>query len=156
MLTPNDSNLRASFLHILGPHLENRSQRIGPLDDLNQAIEANQQAIMLTPINHSTYPAALSNLTTALMRPFEKNISEADLNQAIDAANTAVALTPKNHPRHVSRLDNLSAVLEARFKHSRSIEDLNHAFLASEVTADLTPEDHPIHAASLHGVGGLL
>jgi tetratricopeptide (TPR) repeat protein len=137
------------YLSNLGSALRTRFERTGRLADLDQAIQAAQNAIAATPTDHPYRAGYLSNLGSALQARFERTGRLADLDQAIQAAQDAIAATPTDHPDRAAMLSNLGVALQTRFERTGGLVDLDHAQVA--YTAAL---EHPTAAALLRARAG--
>ncbi len=107
------SSLHAST--IWGMHCKSRFERSGELEDLEQAIQVNQQAVNLTPDGHADKPRRLNNLGGALQSRFKRSGEWEDLEQAIQLNQQAVNLTPDGHADKPMYLNNLGGALQSRF-----------------------------------------
>ncbi len=92
---------------ISGAHCRALFERSGELEDLEQAIQVNQQAVTLTPDGHAGKPMYLSNLGITLQSRFERSGELEDLEQAIQVNQQAVTLTPDGHAGKPMYLNNL-------------------------------------------------
>lgn len=106
------SNDRAMYLSNLGNTLQTRFQRMGFVEDLNVAVEANKEAVRITPDNHSGRLGYLHTLTVTLRTHFERTGSMESLNTAIKAITEVCMLVPNDHSSRVVYLNSLGSVLK--------------------------------------------
>lgn len=99
-LNPN----HGMYLYNLAIALFGRFEWVGSIDDLDQAIIKNEEAVKATPDQHPNRAGRLNSLGIALQKRFERTGVVEDLDQAISANELAVGATPKNHIYHASYL----------------------------------------------------
>ncbi|KZV59436.1 hypothetical protein PENSPDRAFT_595468, partial [Peniophora sp. CONT] len=109
--------------------LQSRFERLGELDDLEQAIAAQRRAVELTPERHLDKPIWLSNLGRSLQSRFERLGELGDLEQAIVASRRAVELTPDGHPNKAVSLIVLGVSLVAQLDQEKTKRNLDGALL---------------------------
>ena len=74
----------------LAAALQTRFKRVGSIEDLDRAIQMNEQAIQFTALDYPHRAMYLNNLGNALQEKFEKIGSMADLDHAIEVKEEAV------------------------------------------------------------------
>ncbi|KAI0032992.1 CHAT domain-containing protein [Vararia minispora EC-137] len=143
-------------LNNLGVALKVRFDRLGQLNDLEQAISLGQRAVDLTPDSHPDKPGRLMNLGSALSDRFDHLGQLDDLEQAIAVNHHAVDLAPDGNPNKPLYLCNLGIALQTRFGRFGQPDDLEHATLLQHHAVDLTPDGHPDEAMYLMNLGNAL
>ena len=68
------------------------------MEDLDCAIDTNEQAVESTPVEHPDRVVWLNNLGYALQRRFDRMGLMEDLDHAIETNDQAVKSTPVDHP----------------------------------------------------------
>ncbi|KAG9020074.1 hypothetical protein FS842_007608 [Serendipita sp. 407] len=96
--TPDDDPDKPKQLSNLGNSLHTRFQRLGNLDDANNAIVQHQKAVNLTRDGHPDKPALLNNLGNSMLTRFERLGNLDDIHNAIVRHQAAVNLTQDDHP----------------------------------------------------------
>jgi tetratricopeptide (TPR) repeat protein len=142
--------------HTLGKALALRFNWKGSIGDLNDAVDANEEAVKLTPKNHIMRPTFLNNLALILSARYKQFGSLDDLNQAVHVAKQVIDQTIIFHPDRASRLNNLGGFLKEKFERTGSIEDLEAAIVALEEAVDLTPREHANRALCQATLASLL
>ncbi|KIJ56078.1 hypothetical protein M422DRAFT_151080, partial [Sphaerobolus stellatus SS14] len=123
------------------------------LDDLENAIANEQQALNLTPDDHPVKAGRLSNLGSSFRTRFDQLGQLEDLENAIANHQQALNLTPDDHPDKAMRLSNLGNSFTARFEHLGQLEDLDNAIANEQQALNLTPDGHPDKAITLSNLG---
>ncbi|KAI0027995.1 CHAT domain-containing protein [Vararia minispora EC-137] len=121
-------------LNKLGNSLYSRFYRFGALQDLEDAINAQQRALttsILTPDAPFLESSILSSLGSSLYSRYSLYKDLEDLQHAIEVQERAVELTPNSLPEKLSRCDNLSIFLHTRFEMFRMPNDLEVAIKAA-------------------------
>lgn len=126
------------------------------MEDLNHAIETNEEAVELTPVNYPRHVMYLNSLGNALQRRFKRTGSIEDLDRAIKIHKQAVELTPIDYPDRAIYVNNLGNALQSEFERTGSMEGLNHAIKIFKQAVESTPMDHPGHALFLSNLGNSL
>lgn len=144
----------------LGCYLSNRFDRLGDLNDLEQAIELNEEAVAATPgppgyPDHPARAGRLNNLAILLSSRFMRSGALDDLEEAIKQSSYAVAATPLDHPDRAAILNTLGNPFYLRFERLRVLSDLEQAIEWSKEVTEISPPDHPDHAIRLANLGNL-
>ncbi|KAI0027844.1 CHAT domain-containing protein, partial [Vararia minispora EC-137] len=140
----------------LGIALRTRFERLGNVNDLQDAVRVLRQAVNLTPDGHIYKPGRFSTLGNALEARFDRLGGLDDLEQAIIAKRQAVHLTPDDHPDRPGRLSNLGRALQTRFDRLGGLDDLEEAIVIKRQAVGLTPDGHPHKAGRLNTLGNAL
>lgn len=117
-----------------------RFQLLGFLEDLHDAILANEEAVAAAPLRE---PRMLSHLGFILSTRFERLGALEDIDKAISVTAESVAATPADDLELADRLQNLSLRHHNRFDRFGELENLDHPikFMSEELAATL-----PAHA----------
>lgn len=154
-ITPSDYPNRAWFLDHLRDLIQERFNRTGALQDLNQAINACEEAVSLT--SETTHRATyMHRLGLLLQTRFERTRNREDLNRAIATIEEVVDSTSSSHPDRTTYLNSLCLSLLSRFELAGSTADINDGLAAIEKVLELTPEDHSDRASYMNTLGHLL
>ena len=95
------------------------------MEDLNEAILLNRDALALRPPGHPGRSASLGNLAVDLSTRFKQLGEMEDLNEAIVLNREALALCPPGHPDRSASLGNLASHLSSRYNQLGAMENLN-------------------------------
>ncbi|KAJ7917716.1 CHAT domain-containing protein [Mycena leptocephala] len=144
------------MLNNLGTSLLARFEQLSDLDDLNEGISAQEEALQLIPDGHRSKPILLTNLGNCLQSRFEQFGDLNDLNECILKQKDAVHLTPDGHPDRPTMLHNLCNSLSAHFKQVGDLNDLNEAISKMEDMVCLTQDGHPDKPSRLNNLGNFL
>ena len=122
------------------------------MEDLNEAVVLDRDALALHPPGHPYRSICLSNLAVHLStRSHQLGVME-DLNEAIVLAREALALCPAGHIDHSGSLNNLATHLSTRYKQLGAMEDLNEAIVLDRDALVLRPLGHPHRSRSLNNL----
>ncbi|KAJ6548811.1 CHAT domain-containing protein [Mycena capillaripes] len=130
----------------LGDHgiaLYHRFEELGDVNDINEAVAIQKEAIGLTPDEDTNKPAMLNNLGNSLELRFQRFGGLLDLNESISTRRNAVQLTPDGHPTKLAWLSYLGNVLQLRFQRLGDLDDLNESISKHKTAVELTPDGHP-------------
>lgn len=125
----------------LATMLLERYQRSERLDDLDECIRVQRQAVRTTARRSTDRVDALANLSLLFSTRFDHREAAAvsgrpaalpDLNEAIKAASSAVRLTPRGHTLRANRLGALATMLLKRFGKTTTPADLDAAITSLE------------------------
>lgn len=149
-----DDPNRASLLTNLGSALELRFENTGTgsVDDLNRAIEVQEEAVASAP-NDPNLAAFLNNLGNVLQSRYEQLGDLEDLNLAIENKQKAVEFTSEEDLKLADWLNNLGIALQSRFERTGSLQDLVQAIEAMDKSVKLTAPHHIDRPDSLHNLG---
>jgi tetratricopeptide (TPR) repeat protein len=131
-------------------------ERNGQLDDLNEAISKQVQAVEDTAEGDPELAGRLSNLVVMLQRRFERTGRMEDLEESIQRAQQAVKDTAENDPELAGRLNNLGATLQRRFERTGRIEDLKESVQLARQVVENTAKNDPKLAGRLNNLGVIL
>ncbi|KIJ31933.1 hypothetical protein M422DRAFT_266300 [Sphaerobolus stellatus SS14] len=98
---------RLKYSPTLGYLFKSRFKHRGQLEDLDNAIENQQQALNLTPDGHPGKAGRLSSLGHSFWTRFEHLGQLEDLENVIADQQQALNLTPDGHPGKAGRVSNL-------------------------------------------------
>ncbi|KAJ7114259.1 CHAT domain-containing protein [Mycena epipterygia] len=144
------------YLAGLGMSLLLRFERLGGLNDLNQAVLRLEAAVNLTQDGHPDKCSWLHNLGKSLLQRFERLGDLNDLDQAVLTFEAAVTLTPDGHLHKPSLLNGLGGLLLCRYKRLGGLNDLNQSVLRLEAAVTLTPDGHLDKPSLLNNLGNSL
>ncbi|CUS11434.1 unnamed protein product, partial [Tuber aestivum] len=120
---------RAGRHDSLGIKLLARFERIGDLDDLQRAINHNEEALATTPLDHPDRAGRDNSLGIKLLIRFERKNDIGDLRRAIEHSEAGLAATPSDHPDRAAMCIGLGRGLHSRYLCLRFIGDLDRALL---------------------------
>lgn len=135
----------AELLSNYGAALRKRYDRTGQAEDLDAAIHASEQAVVLTPHEGPDYPRYLSNLGSNLGRRYVRTGRKEDLSVAIATYRVAVGLdaAAPGSPGSAGRLANLGDGLRKLYALTGREQDLKEAIDVSEQALRLTDPNAP-------------
>lgn len=136
-----DNRNRARWLDSLAGSLLRRFPRTENLEDLSQAISAQQEAAEISPdITHKS--TLLNNLASSLVHRYHQTMDMADLNEAILVLHEAIQVidAQPNHPGRLLLMNNLGIHLALRFQHTRVSTDIDDAIEFHQDVLRLTDE----------------
>lgn len=134
---------------LLAKCLEQRFERTGDMEDLNLAIELEEEALKIAPHHLGVTSTILNNLGVSLCRRFERSSHIQDIDASIRRLMESVDLTPSGHPALFGRHMNWGNSLLARFERLRQIEDLNQAIKLHQSVVATTPSGDAKQASRL-------
>jgi tetratricopeptide (TPR) repeat protein len=143
---------QSSPLSSLGLLLAKQYGLTGSLDTLNQAVEANLEALKATPAGHVDRALVLTNLGQSLASRFERVNALDDINTAVALLREAVRIAP-NETERVYNWGNLSRALFARHRQTGELTDLDEAIDATKTCLELVSATHPERAKLLSSLG---
>ncbi|KAG6369053.1 hypothetical protein JVT61DRAFT_1353 [Boletus reticuloceps] len=122
--------------------LNTRHDQLGDVEDLNEAIVLDQEALHLWPQGHPNRLSSLCNLSGHLSnRYMELGVIE-DLNETIVLAREVFDFCPKRHRHRSSSLNLLENNLSRRYNQLGVMEDLDEAIILSREAVDLYSRGH--------------
>ena len=142
-LTPDGHPNKPRRLNFLGHCFFTRFQRLGRLNDLDDAISRQKEAVRLTLDGHPDKPGRLNNLGCSVQARFQRLGQLNDLEDAVSRGKQAVDLTPDGHPNKPRCLNNLGMGLLTRFVRLGQLNDLEDAISRQRQAVDLIPDGHP-------------
>ncbi|KAG8909243.1 hypothetical protein FRC02_007913 [Tulasnella sp. 418] len=111
------------------------------MQDIDEAIKLNKEALLICSEKHLHRPMLLHNLAGCLQTCYQRSSNIEDLDQAIQLNEEALSLCPPGHPERTMSLNSLAVCLHSRFLRHDDIEDLMKAIrLHQEALLLLTPE----------------
>ena len=131
-----------------------RFQRLGKMEDLEEAIAYHRRALNLRPPGHPNRSSSLGNLAGAVFTRFTQLGKMEDLEEAIAHNYHALALCPPGHPDRSTSLNNLAGAVSTRFTQLGKMEDLEEAITYHRQALDLYPPGHPNRSTSLNNLAG--
>jgi tetratricopeptide (TPR) repeat protein len=140
----------------LGNNLRSRYERVGRLEDLEEAIRVTEQAVKVTPNGHPDLLKMLNNLGIELEKRYERIGRIEDLDEAFRVTEQAIKVAPDDHPDLATCLNNLGNQLERRYERIGRIDDLEEAIRVIMQAIKVTPNDHPDLAVRLNNLGNKL
>lgn len=106
--------------------IENRFGVKGIMDDLNRAIDIQEDLMLLMPEDDPIQAFGLSSLARSLYRRIEATKTDEDLDWEISADKQGVALTLNDDdPGIAYYLYNLGHALQTRFEKTKALDDIN-------------------------------
>ena len=137
-LLPSDYTERPTIMNNLAYCLRARYQRLGSIEDLEEAIKKCQEAVDLS---HSSQPDDLqrfqSNLSLDLHARFIRFGAEIDLEHAIRLLRSAISVGPKQ----LALLNSLLYFLNTRWERHRRLEDLEEGIRIGHQAWRLSPPE---------------
>jgi len=125
----------------------------GSMVDLQYAVEYNEFALAVVPINHHVRPALLNNLGWVLGKRFELTGKPVDLSRAVELSGKAIEVTPLGHPDRGIWLSNFGYWLGTQFMQTGEMEALNRAIQLSEEAVTAASHDDSDLAGCLFSLG---
>jgi CHAT domain-containing protein len=150
--TPDDLP-RSIVLTKLGMNLIQLFQSNGSMDELNAAVDAFDDALKLTPKDHSNRASAFSNVSNALLVRYNQSNNADDLDKSILAARKA-ANGPADPQSQAMYWGGVGRTLNMRSEaHGGDIADLTAAIEAQNNAIRVAPSDDPNRSRYLYGLG---
>ncbi|KAG1728971.1 TPR-like protein [Suillus paluster] len=158
---PPGHSRRSLCLYNLATSLHNRSQQLGVLSDLDEAIELYRAALQLCSPDHSYRSLFLNNLATDLLATglhdrFDHRGVLSDLDDTIELHRGVLKLRPPGHSTRSTSLNSLARSLSTRFEHRGVHSDLDEAIELHRAALDLRPPGHSARSTSLNNLAGSL
>jgi CHAT domain/Tetratricopeptide repeat len=147
---------RSAVLSNLGTALRAVYERTGDVGVLEEAVQANRDAVAATPVGYPDPGSALSNLAAVLYVLFGRTGDIVILREAVRIGQDAVAATPADHPIRGHRLSNLSNALRALSERTGDSSALTEALQVGRDSIAATPVGHSDRASALNNLGGAL
>lgn len=136
-----DSRLGKHLIALAKCHMA-RFDRLGEIDNINQAIYAWQRTVKLMEDGDPSMHQATGKLEASLRERFKRPISLVDLSQAIQISQSALILTPNGHPDRPVILKCLGESFQSRFDRLGDIEDVKRAISFFKASINLLPDNH--------------
>ena len=134
---------RAEVLSHLETLLRHRYSRYGDAVDLDQSIQAAQQAVDLTAPAAPARAGYLSHLGMGLRHRFMISRDVADLRRAVEVSRKAVEVAPHRFVDRAAHLANLGAALGALCEETNAIAELDEAIDVLRKSVELSPPGRP-------------
>ncbi|CAE7187896.1 unnamed protein product [Rhizoctonia solani] len=141
--TPDGHPELPSRLGNLAVCYNERFERLGELNDLEQAIAYESRALESTPDGHPHLPIRLANLAVSYSERFGRLGEPEDLEQALAYGSRALESTPDGHPDLPRRLGNLAMSYRERFGRLGELRDLEQATKHGACVLATITSDHP-------------
>ncbi|MEU4591394.1 hypothetical protein [Micromonospora aurantiaca (nom. illeg.)] len=141
---------RGDLLSLLSSALENRFGLRRKVDDLLEAVDVCEEAVLGSPPSSVRHAAMLSNLGNIRRVLAEWTQQLSDINEAIRVATRAATIDGEQGP---SRRSNLAACYVERFRIDGDIGDLDHAVELLRQALARVPTGAPSRAAFLSELG---
>ncbi len=97
------------------------------MNDLEEAIDREREALAITPNNHPDRAAMLNNLGKKLASRYEGTGKMEDMEEAIAQARDALAMTPDNHSDRAARLHKLENMIARPYERTDPQQHQVHA-----------------------------
>ena len=98
------------------------------MEDLNEAVVLDREALDLRPKGHPDRAMSLNNLAIDLIIRYEQLWGVEDLDEAIVLVREALDLRPQGHPAQSRSLNDLARFLCNRFTRSNQLQDKEELF----------------------------
>ncbi|QRV96051.1 CHAT domain protein [Ceratobasidium sp. AG-Ba] len=130
-----------------------RFRHLGELDDLNQAIKYQTQAVLLTPDGHADLPEWLDTLGGSYQNRF-KHLGEVDdIDRAIRYQTQAVSITSDEDPNKLAVLNNLGSSFRIRFECLGQVDNIDQAIIYQTKAVSLAPDGRTERPILLNNLG---
>ncbi|KAH7337313.1 CHAT domain-containing protein [Rhizoctonia solani] len=123
------------------------------IDDVDRAIQYQEQAKSLYTKNHPDFHRCLSRLGSSYYSRFMRLNDIDDLNKSIENSFQAHSLTPIGDPSLAWQLSNIGSLFYSKFERSGSFDDLNNATEYHKRAYKATPERDPDFTLILRFLG---
>ena len=102
-------------LNTLADHLSARYKKLGVMEDLDEAIVLDREALNLFPQGHHDRSTSLSNIADHLSSQYKQLGAMEDLDEAIGLVREALDLCLHGHPDRSISLNSLADCLSSRY-----------------------------------------
>ncbi|KAF8207786.1 CHAT domain-containing protein [Mycena galopus ATCC 62051] len=156
-ITAIDDHTRAEHVQNLGTSYFTRYQRLGYLQDLEAAVEYNQEAVKLTfqDKRHPERVKQLNNLSVALAERYQRLGNMENLEASLQFAQQAVEIMRQSHRRQASALRNLAELFLARYNRLGHLKDLSSAVPIMQEALENAPIGHKERASCLQSLAAI-
>lgn len=141
--------------HNTGVMLKSQFERLGRIEDLDEAIRLGRLVERYARPDHPHYADFLSNLANRLQRRYEYLSIEVDLQDAIGLSRRAVEATADTNPRKKRFLMDLAVKLARRHGGYQCAASLNEAIALAEQALAATSEDRIEKAEFHHNISNM-
>lgn len=147
---------RAMYLTNLSSALQSHFRKTGDPASLDEAVDANQQALDMLPTDTPFEAGILANLARALLGRFGRRGEHSDLDRAIQHAGQAIRLLGPGDPNLREIRLTLGEALRSRYEWLRDVADLDAAIDQFRLVADGVPADHAKYSGYVSGLSAAL
>jgi CHAT domain-containing protein len=142
------TDLDAGLLSNLGAAYRHLFEHTGELAHIQWAVTLGERAVAAQPDTESD-PATLAELSSSLLRRYERCGASADLWRAAELAESVVATASQDDPERAVYLATAAAVLLKRHERSRALHDLDRAVELNEQALSVLPDEDPYRRSVL-------
>ncbi|TEB24511.1 hypothetical protein FA13DRAFT_1908572 [Coprinellus micaceus] len=143
---------RAAWLHNLASSIDERFRITRSIEDQEEIIALDREALKLRPEGHQYRANSLHNLANSLRKRFDVTSSLDELEESISLDRQALQLRPEDHRDRARSLHNLASSLRQRFDVTSSLGDLKESISLDREALKLRPEGSQARALSLHNL----
>ncbi|KAJ7440960.1 CHAT domain-containing protein [Mycena latifolia] len=129
---------------------------LGNMQDLQIALNRNEEAVALTPKGDPEEAQRIQNLGVSFLHRYENTGCMADLSTAMEKFQKAVDLTPPGHSKREKLLQSLAEGFSKRFGSTGVPEDLHEALKIKRQIMEIIPDGHPSKSDHLSDLGASL
>ncbi|MFJ2809940.1 CHAT domain-containing protein [Kitasatospora sp. NPDC087271] len=147
--TAPDDPMRARRLSHLSIALQRQFDLLGDPADQDAALAFAEEAVRITPTNHSPPVEILFNAGSLAWSRFVRTQEPADLDKALDCMQRAVAAGLPESPIRGEALMTLAVALQERFQRRTDPSDLDEAIAVFRQAAAALPAGEPGHRTAL-------
>jgi tetratricopeptide (TPR) repeat protein len=115
-------------LNSLAAHLSSRYEHLGTMEDIDEAISLDREALDLRPQGHPDRSMSLNNLAAHLSSRYQPLGAMEDLDEAIVLDRETLDLCLLGHHDRSRSLENLAGHLCSRFTRSKRLQDKEELF----------------------------
>jgi hypothetical protein len=137
---PESNALR---LHYLGLSFQQRLEKTGDIQDMEEATSTLRQAVELTLYNHADLSRRLSDLANSLVSRFNQFEEIPDLEEAVELRRQATRITSPHDIDYSSRQSDLGKSLHLQYRFCGGIRILYEAMTSLDRSVHWTPAGHP-------------
>ena len=143
---------RSTSLRNLANAIFTRYEQSGSMEDLEEVITYNREALTLRPPDHPERSTTLDDLGIAVLIRCDQSdySSMKDFEEGITYHRETLRLRPPGHPHRSISLTNLVNAFYTRYKQLGIEEDVEMAITYSQEALTLCPPGHPNRFNSLH------
>ncbi|KAH8710024.1 hypothetical protein GQ44DRAFT_452198 [Phaeosphaeriaceae sp. PMI808] len=139
-IAPPDESTVGQWWALQGSRLSKQYNRFGQDKDLDDAVQAYEEALQALSPESGLRPVVLINQANSLCTRYEVSGSPADINDAIAKAEASLA---SGNERTVMQLNDVSTIYLTRFEQGDTIKDLENAAKLAREAVDGSTEDDP-------------
>ncbi|KAG1869954.1 CHAT domain-containing protein, partial [Suillus subluteus] len=142
-LYPPGNEHRPEELGLLTNALRSRFEQRGSIDDLDECIQRDREAVSLCSEGHSERETYLNYLALSLKFRFDHQGNSRDLDEAISLHDEVLRSCPVGHKIRYSCLNNLGIALCHRFYQRGDVSDVTKAISLQREALMLRPPGNP-------------